>query len=282
MDGIETSSGLRGRRSNTDPSHPLMTPSSPQAVHCHSIDGGRSARNRAKWPGHGRRPGRRRHGSALTQGCPPSPAVAARTISVRCSAMRRAGTGTSSGMSRKCRRSETNTTHGIAVYFRRPIFAPLLDRALRHLPPVVGHALPAWRGFPPGTYSVHGAPIMSPALPVKTHATMPVEALGPGPRSHPVSPLPGVSGAVDSGDLPSFGDRATVVVRGIGSAIRSAERETRRRAVVVASGAGAADIRHHGTWISTTGGGATSTTRSCFHCPLHTVLWRAAIGWIVG
>ncbi len=87
--------------------------------------------------------------------------------------MRRAGTGTSSGMSRKCRRSETNTTHGIAVYFRRPIFAPLLDRALRHLPPVVGHALPAWRGFPPGTYSVHGAPIMSPALPVKTHATMP-------------------------------------------------------------------------------------------------------------
>ncbi len=50
---------------------PLMTPSSPQAVHRHSIDGGTSARNTAKWPGHGRRPGRRRHGSALTHACPP-------------------------------------------------------------------------------------------------------------------------------------------------------------------------------------------------------------------
>ena len=42
---IETISGLRGRRSNTDPSHPRITPSSPQAVHRHSIDGGTSVRN---------------------------------------------------------------------------------------------------------------------------------------------------------------------------------------------------------------------------------------------
>ena len=141
IDGVETSSGLRGRRSNTEPSQPLMTPSSPHAVHRHSIDGGTSARYRAKWPGHGRRPGRRRHGSALTQGCPPSPAVAARTISVRCSAMRRAGPGTSSGRSRKCRRSETNTTHGIAVHVQPPgstinIRPGLRQRPLASSPPV--------------------------------------------------------------------------------------------------------------------------------------------------
>ncbi len=46
-DGTETSSGRRGRRSNTDPSHPRMTPSSPQSEHRHSIDGGTSVRNRA-------------------------------------------------------------------------------------------------------------------------------------------------------------------------------------------------------------------------------------------
>jgi hypothetical protein len=101
-----------------------MTPSSPHTVHRQSIDGGMSARYRAKWPGHGRRPGRRLDGSALTQGCSHWSAVAARTISVRRSAMRRAGPGTSSGRSRKCRRSETNTTHGIAstcsVPYRQP------------------------------------------------------------------------------------------------------------------------------------------------------------------
>ena len=42
-----------------------------------------------------------RHGSALIQGMPASPAVAARTMLSRCCARRRAGPGVSSGKSRK-------------------------------------------------------------------------------------------------------------------------------------------------------------------------------------
>jgi hypothetical protein len=59
-------------------------------------------------PLHGRLPGRRRQVTALTQGAPGSPAVAARTTNPMCSAIFRAGPGASSGMSWKWRRSDTN------------------------------------------------------------------------------------------------------------------------------------------------------------------------------
>jgi hypothetical protein len=59
-------------------------------------------------PGQARWLGRRWQLSALTHPTPVSPAVPARTTSVRWSAIRRAGAGASSGISRKWRRSETN------------------------------------------------------------------------------------------------------------------------------------------------------------------------------
>ena len=105
----DTGSVPRRLRSNGDRSQPLITPSSPQEVQRHSIVAGTSVRNTARCPTQGRRPGRRRQGRALTHATPGSPAVAARTMSVRCSAIRRAGDGTSVGRSRKWRRSETNT-----------------------------------------------------------------------------------------------------------------------------------------------------------------------------
>ncbi len=89
-------------------SQPLITPSSPHESHRHSMRAGRSGRKTTMRPGQGLRPGRRRHGRALTQAVPASPAVAARTMFPSCSAILRAGPGASSGMSRKWRRSETN------------------------------------------------------------------------------------------------------------------------------------------------------------------------------
>ena len=52
--------------------------------------------------------GRRRHGRALSQAVPASPAVAAATMLARCSPSRRAGPGVSAGRSRKWCRSATN------------------------------------------------------------------------------------------------------------------------------------------------------------------------------
>ena len=49
---------------------------------------------------------------------------------------------------------------------------------------------PAWRGSPPGTHSVHGAPIMSPAPASETHAQMPDEALPPPWASYPETRAP--------------------------------------------------------------------------------------------
>ena len=61
-------------------------------------------------PGQGRRPGRRRHGSALVHQSPTrsSPAVAARTMLPKCCANRHAGAGAPSDKSRKWFRSLTN------------------------------------------------------------------------------------------------------------------------------------------------------------------------------
>jgi Beta-lactamase superfamily domain len=68
----------------------------------------RSGRTTVTRPRQGWWAGRPRHGSALIQGMPPSPAVAARTMLPRCCARRRAGPGGSSGKSRKWYRSVTN------------------------------------------------------------------------------------------------------------------------------------------------------------------------------
>ncbi len=86
----------------------LMTPSSPQTLHCQRIGAGGSVRSTLIRPGQRRLPGRRRHGSAVSQAVPASPAVAALTMLLRWSASRRAGPGVSSGRSRKWFRSVTN------------------------------------------------------------------------------------------------------------------------------------------------------------------------------
>ncbi len=90
-----------------DPSQPLTTPSSPQLGHHHSIDAGTSRRTTSINPAHGRRSGRRVHRIEVTVGFPTGLVVPASTKPARCSAIRRADVGESSGMSRKCRRSET-------------------------------------------------------------------------------------------------------------------------------------------------------------------------------
>ncbi len=98
----------RRRRSKGDSSQLLITPSSPQTLHRHRIDEPGSLRCTISRPGQRRLAGRRRHGSALSQAIWASPAVAARTMLLRCSASRRAGPGVSGGRSRKWCRSVTN------------------------------------------------------------------------------------------------------------------------------------------------------------------------------
>jgi len=102
--------GWGRRRSNGESSDPLMVPSSPHELHAQSIGAGRSARNTLMRPGHGRCAGRRRHPNAVVHTSPAGPTVAACTTKPRCSPMRRAGPGASSGMSKKWRRSDTNTS----------------------------------------------------------------------------------------------------------------------------------------------------------------------------
>jgi len=85
-----------------------MTPSSWQVLHSQWITDAGSGRSTTIRPGQERLPGRRRQRSALIQAVPPSPAVAARTMLLRCSARRRPGPGMSSGRSRKWCRSATN------------------------------------------------------------------------------------------------------------------------------------------------------------------------------
>ena len=85
-----------------------MTPSSSQTLHCHRIGAPGSVRSTIIRPRQRRLAGRRRHGSALSQLVAASPAVAARTMLLRCSASRRAGPGVSAGRSRKWCRSVTN------------------------------------------------------------------------------------------------------------------------------------------------------------------------------
>lgn len=72
------------------------------------------------WPEQDLRPGRRRHGKALTQAVPASAAVPARTTSPSSSAILRAGPRASSGISRNWRRSETNTGEDCTERRRRP------------------------------------------------------------------------------------------------------------------------------------------------------------------
>ena len=108
----------RGRRSKGESAQLLMMPSSAQTLHCHRIGAGGSVRSTIIRPGQRRLPGRRRHGSALSQVVPASPAVAARTMLLRCPANRRAGPGVPAGRSRKWCRSVTNisqdcTGHGL-------------------------------------------------------------------------------------------------------------------------------------------------------------------------
>jgi hypothetical protein len=95
----------RLRRSNGEPAHLLITPSSSQTLPCHRIGAGSSVRRTIIRPGQRRLAGRRRHGSAVSQAVPASPAVAALTMLPRCSASRRAGPGVSAGRSRKWCRS---------------------------------------------------------------------------------------------------------------------------------------------------------------------------------
>jgi hypothetical protein len=98
----------RRRRSKAESSQLLITPASSQALHCHRIGVPGSVRSTIIRPGQARLAGRRRHGSALSQAVPASPAVAARTMLLRCSASRRAGPGVSCGRSRMWCRSVTN------------------------------------------------------------------------------------------------------------------------------------------------------------------------------
>ena len=103
----------RGRRSKGESAQLLMMPSSAQTLHCHRIGAGGSVRSTIIRPGQRRLPGRRRHGSALSQAVPASPAVAARTMLLRCPANRRAGPGVPAGRSRKWCRSVTNISQGL-------------------------------------------------------------------------------------------------------------------------------------------------------------------------
>ena len=106
----------------------LITRSSPQTLHCHRTGVPNSCSSTIIRPWQRRWAGRRRQGSALFHAVPTSPAVAARTMLLWCSASRRAGPGASSDRSRKCRRSVTNTlgtvprstcTIGAAAYRKR-------------------------------------------------------------------------------------------------------------------------------------------------------------------
>ena len=85
-----------------------MSPSSSQTLHCHWIGAAGSGRTTVIRPRQGRWAGRRRQGSAVIQETPAPPAVAARTMLLRCCARRRAGPGASSGKSKKWCRSVTN------------------------------------------------------------------------------------------------------------------------------------------------------------------------------
>jgi hypothetical protein len=98
----------RRRRSNGESSQLLITPVSSQTPHCHRIGVPGLVRSTIIRPGQARLAGRRRHGSALSQTVPASPAVAARTMLPRCSASRRAGPGVSGGRSSKWCSSVTN------------------------------------------------------------------------------------------------------------------------------------------------------------------------------
>ena len=94
-----TRASRRRRRSKGESSQLLMIPSSPQTLHCHRIGAPGAVGVTIIRPRQRRLAGRRRHGSALSQLVAASPAVAARTMLLRCSARRRAGPGVSGGRS---------------------------------------------------------------------------------------------------------------------------------------------------------------------------------------
>lgn len=97
----------RRRRSKGESSQLLIIPSSSQTLHCHRIGTPESVCSTIIRPRQRRLAGRR-HGNALSQVVPASPAVADRTTLLRCSASRRTAPAVSAGRSRKWCRSVTN------------------------------------------------------------------------------------------------------------------------------------------------------------------------------
>jgi hypothetical protein len=127
--GLPTAShgaALVGLLSHGVPSHPRVTPLSPQTRQCHEIVVPSTSNEARISPGHRRRPGLRRHDTFVQGSAADRPLVTHATIAPRNSARLSPGPGMSAMAPAPSRKCLMSVTHVLPIGRLAPITAPTL------------------------------------------------------------------------------------------------------------------------------------------------------------